>query len=389
MRIKCLLLGIVCLFQFVVHATSTRTAEDILGQKEVKNYQYIFASSTSIKAVVLDMSFGDKKFEISTKDREILKKATVFQVDLVFTDFPKGEDLKQLNLTRIKALESIQRSLVSDSRIRWRIYRQMACKSESEAKTFFHGLVIHYKPYQGKEAIGAELKGYDRLLPPDSLIKDPELLRKRLPDSTIFKVLERKKEWKNMTVVADLTGSMFPYTSQLTLWFKLKLKDSRVNDVVFFNDGDMKTTSEKVIGETGGIYFGKATDYETVRKLAIETVSHGGGGDGPENDIEALIKAEEKTDKENEMILIADNWAPIKDFVLMKELTRPVHIILCGAYRGINIEYLELALRTGGSVHTMEEDLEDLIDLNEGETFEFMRKKYTILGGRIVPVTGT
>jgi hypothetical protein len=209
-------------------------------------------------------------------------------------------------------------------------------------------------------------------------------LRKSLPDSTIFRVLERNKQWKKMAVVADLTGSMSPYTAQLVLWFKLKTKDQRIQDLVFFNDGDKTPDSKKVIGRTGGIYHGKGNNYKQVRELALTTIEGGCGGDAPENNCEALLFALKNAPDAEEYILIADNLAPIKDAVLMNQIHKPIRIILCGTSYGINLQYLNLARKTGGSVHTMESDLVDLIKMNEGEKFTFMKQKFTIQNGVIV-----
>jgi len=42
---------------------------------------------------------------------------------------------------------------------------------------------------------------------------------------------------------------------------------------------------------------------------------------------------------------------------------------------------LELAYKTGGSLHTMEEDLENLINLNNGSVIEFAGSKFQVING--------
>ena len=222
--------------------------------------------------------------------------------------------------------------------------------------------------------------------PESSMITDLKKTRKSLPDSSIFRILERKTEWANMTIVADLTGSMSPYTTQLVLWFKLKANDKRVKDLVFFNDGDSTPHNKKILGHTGGIYYSKAVNYDSIRALALKTIFAGGGGDGPENNIEALLYAIDKSPKANDIIMVADNTAPVKDISLLYALKKPIHIILCGTSYGINPQYLTIARQTGGSIHTMEKDLEDLVKKNEGESFEFLGEKFTIIGGVVVKV---
>jgi hypothetical protein len=367
---------------FSSFATEIRTATEIVGQVEIQRPRYLL-KTTSLKAEVFNMPFGES-YLISEKDKLFLKTADVRQIDLVFTDYPKGQDLKKLNLNRIKEVESWRKSLVSDYDITWKIIRQTDCKNEAEAKTMFHGIVIHYKGPQTEEDRLMEIAVTSKYLPLEEDIKDPIKLRKSLPDSTIFKVFERNKNWKNMAVVADMTGSMAPYTAQLVLWFKLKVNDHRIQDLIFFNDGDSTPNSKKVIGSTGGIYHDKGNNYKQVRELAMKTIRAGCGGDAPENDCEALLYAYKVAPKASEYILIADNLAPIKDIVLLEKLNKPVRIILCGTGYGISAEYLNLARKTGGSVHTMEADLENLIKKSEGEKFTFMNQKYRIEKGVIV-----
>ena len=361
--------------------SAERTPADILNQKEIKRQRYILRTEM-LDVIVLNMTYGDN-YIVSEYDKIKLKDAEVQLVELIFSDFPKDLDLKGLNLRRIKVVESLRKSIVTDKTIQWRIIRQTDCKNEAEAKTLFHGIIIHYKPYQSEEEKKKELERVTSFLPPESEIKDLKKARNSLSDSTIFRVFERKKNWNDMTVVADLTGSMAPYTAQLTLWFKLHEKDHHIDQVVFFNDGDTKEDDKKEIGKTGGIYDSEDLNYETVRQLALKTINSGCGGDVPENNIEALLHAQKKYAKSKEFIMIADNSANVKDLILLKELKIPVRIILCGTGYGINLDYLTIAYQTGGSVHTMEKDLEDLIKLKEGQTFDFMGQTFVIKDGKI------
>ena len=365
-------------------AIELRTPEEIIEQREQQRPRYILKTEM-LDVMVLGMSYGES-YVISELDKKILKSADVRRIDLVFTDYPKGQDLKKLNLERVKMLAGLRKSLVSDINVNWNIIRQMGCNNEAEAKTMFHGIIIHYKGEQNEEDRLLELRSVNTFLPEESELGNIKECRKNLRDSSIIKILERNKKWKNIAVTADLTGSMAPYTAQLVLWFKLKTSDQRIKELVFFNDGDMKPDHSKVVGSTGGIYHEKAANYNQVRKLALTTIQNGCGGDGPENDIEALYYTMQNTENIDEYILIADNSAPVKDFSLLHKLDKPVRIILCGTYYGINPQYLEIALKTGGSVHTMESDLEDLIQKKEGEEFTFMREKFRIQNGSVVPV---
>lgn len=368
-----------------------RTADDILAQREQSRPVYLLKTGM-MKAVVLNMSYGNTDV-ISETDRKLLSEVQVIGVDLVYSDFPKGADFTAINKTRIQKVLGLRKSLVTDRDIPWKVIRQTSCTNEEEAKVLFHGVVIHYLPKQDEETIARDIS-YLGGLPRtgDSLklrVNKDRPYGVKLADSTIIKVLERNKEWKDMLIVADMTGSMSPYTTELLVWFQLKMKDKRVKQVVFFNDGDMKADRDKVVGRIGGIYLAKGTTYEDILAAAEKTISHGGGGDGPENNCEALLRGIEAAPEAKEIILIADNFAPIKDIALIGTIQHPVHIILCGTEsHPVLLDYLELARVTGGSVHTMKDDLVNLSKLHEGETVKINGTTYKIVGGVFVRTTG-
>ena len=64
--------------------------------------------------------------------------------------------------------------------------------------------------------------------------------------------------------------------------------------------------------------------------------------------------------------------------MLSVKLDRPIRILLCGVTSIINPMYLNLARRTGGSIHLIEEDLVDLAALNEGAILEVNDYKYLV-----------
>lgn len=206
-------------------------------------------------------------------------------------------------------------------------------------------------------------------------------------DSTVTAVLDRKKnEWKDMLVLGDLTGSMAPYSSQLFMWYKMNMMTKPVKYFVFFNDGDMKGWNEKHPGSTGGLYYTSGATFEEVMSTAQQTMTNGSGGDLPENNVEAAIAGLEKCSDCDAVIMIADNWATPRDLELAYKIKKPLKIILCGASRGINIEYLNLARATGGSVHLMEQDLESLASMLEGETITVRNITYQLRSGKLVAV---
>ncbi|MDX5320942.1 MAG: hypothetical protein LPK45_07535 [Bacteroidota bacterium] len=210
-------------------------------------------------------------------------------------------------------------------------------------------------------------------------------------DSTVTQVLDRKmKDWKKAVVVTDVTGSMYPYVLQLQVWMRLNFHATDCRHFAFFNDGDTKMDRFKRIGKVGGIYLTKADNFTAMDLKCKEAMRGGGGGDGQENDIEAMLAAINKFPECKEIILIADNYAPVRDMVLLSRLNKPVHIILCGTQAGyINVEYLQIAHKTGGSIHTIEQDIDDLTKLSEGAELEISGHRYKIIKGKFELIRGT
>ncbi|UKN01200.1 hypothetical protein K6119_15830 [Paracrocinitomix mangrovi] len=196
-------------------------------------------------------------------------------------------------------------------------------------------------------------------------------------------VFKRHPDWQNSLVVMDVTGSMSPYIAKTMAWVKATQDSSQVEAFTFFNDGDMKSDRYKVTGHVGGIYGARNTAFKPVYNTMLETMRKGGGGDCPENNIEATIKAMDDFPGCDEVIMVADNWATPRDLSYVRELRKPVHVIVCGGTAGINLAYIQLALDTGGSIHTIENDL-DSRDIKAGESFRVGKFYYGIVKGRVV-----
>ncbi|MFN8299915.1 MAG: hypothetical protein U0T75_12475 [Chitinophagales bacterium] len=206
-----------------------------------------------------------------------------------------------------------------------------------------------------------------------------------MPDSAVLKVFSRHQEWKDKLILTDVTGSMAPYSAQLLVWYKLREGMEDVKRFEFFNDGDNKPDYAKRIGSTGGIYFSPGDKgYSMMERTVRSAMKSGSGGDTPENNIEALLKGIENCPECRDIVMIADNMAPVKDMGLLKEVKRPVKIILCGASNGYyNTDYLEIARQTGGSVHTLEADITDLAKLTEGQQLVIGNSTYQVIMGKL------
>ncbi len=193
------------------------------------------------------------------------------------------------------------------------------------------------------------------------LIKRYEVFKQ---DNTVIKILNRNN-WKNSLVVADWTGSMYSYGSQVLAWYIYNQQSDKIKYLTLFNDGDNKPNKQKKMGETGGIYHSTVNNIERIAQLYYLVSIKGTGGDGPENDIEALLAGMRQFPNYDDLILIADNYACVRDMQLLDSIKKPVHVIACGYHPmvGINPQLVEIAQKTNGSLHTLEMDMDDMKDV--------------------------
>lgn len=203
----------------------------------------------------------------------------------------------------------------------------------------------------------------------------------RIKDSTIFLVFKRNS-WKGMLMIVDMTGSMFPYIGQLLVWYKQNFESDRIKHYVLFNDGDNVADDKKPIGNTGGVHMFDAKDFRKLKKDIEDVRKMGEGGDDPENDLEAVMKSLQTYRDCKEIVLLADD-SPVRDMNLLKRIKKPVHVVLCGTAKGINPEYLKIALLTKGSIHTQHDDL-NMKTLKDGQEFTLDNDIFRLNGNEFI-----
>ncbi|MDX2284380.1 MAG: hypothetical protein NW241_09470 [Bacteroidia bacterium] len=280
-----------------------------------------------------------------------------YEIDLVFTKYPRDLTAWRTNYyellnERLRALFALDSSLRAPG-IRWNLVLQTQCETEEDAKRYFHGFVIKYRPRQVRFL--EEVRNFDEL----KLMLSGQATTR---DSTVTRVLDRHPEWGRMLVVMDWTGSMYKFGAQVVIWHKInQLRDpDRIAHLVFFNDGDSKSTWMKETGKTGGIYRARSTGLDEVVATMQLVMRRGNGGDAPENDLEALLTSIQNLDGFDEVVLIADNKSDVRDMALLEHIRRPVRIILCDV-RGLpHAHYVQIAKATGGSLHTISKDIQYL-----------------------------
>ena len=204
-------------------------------------------------------------------------------------------------------------------------------------------------------------------------------------DSVFTTVMDRNTHWKNKLIILDVTGSMRPYTDQVRMWYELNYSTKDSIQFVLFNDGDGLPDDWKVIGKTGGIHYCTYCDIKTFSNTLNDARYSGNGGDGPENDLEATIAAINNCTNYTDIILVVDNYSPVRDIELLKLINKPVKIILCGAKnRYVHTDYLDIAYHTNGSVHTIEDDIVDIGNTIEGVKIKIGKHYYILTKGKFV-----
>jgi hypothetical protein len=340
----------------------------------------VYTADTTRDFVMIEQGYAQAR-PIPESQTYAWKTRRVSRVDLVFTRYPHDLNAwrsryQQLLQTRLDALAAADSNLFGRSDITWNYVLQTQCRSEAEARQLFHGFVIYTEEIPATFSPEAS----PTLHQVEAIVRG----RESLEDSTAFSALERnKKKWKNMLVVMDWTGSMYAYGASVVLWHSLNLRQDGILHFVFFNDGDAKSTDKKVKGQTGGIYKARTRDIDTVLLKMEQVMRNGHGGDGPENDVEAILMGITRIKHFEEVVLIADNRSSVRDLSLAHKINRPVRIILCGVddIHPVHEDYLTLARVTGGSIHTIESDIEDLARVAEGETITIRGQKYRLSGG--------
>lgn len=182
-------------------------------------------------------------------------------------------------------------------------------------------------------------------------------------DSTSYRVLDRNlHRWPEAVIVCDLTTSMYPYSTQLFAWFKKHTKHAPVQGIVFFTDCDSLGRQTSPSGPPGQMFVTRPGEFSGTLPVLLEAARNTvANGDGAENDVEALLFAQKMFPTARHLVLVADNGSPVKDMPLLGGVNRPVHVVLCGtpldSTKPFQADYYELAKRTGGSLHTLEDDL--------------------------------
>lgn len=343
-------------------------------------------------------------FSSSEIEKVSLPEGQLFAIELFYTSYKLSSDFKQspLNKKRWDRLYEMYPQF-QDSEIHRVETRQTQPVKIEEARMAFHGFKLHYVVADDPSGVENDLKYLGDLVEekrfPNHIITedgssyrkyDPEIDKLRLqpkmyfPDTAVLHILKRNaSRWKEILMVADMTGSMRYHTGQVLMWMNKWYRTKQLLAFTFFNDGDGKLTEEKRIGQTGGLYEGLALSYEWIAKQAKACISNRGANDVLENDLEAVLFGMEKFPQAEDVVLVVDNRSNFRDQSLVEKINRPLKIILCNTAYGINLNYLNLALSCRGSVHLKAGDI-DMAHVKEGFQFIHNKQIYKIKNGVFV-----
>lgn len=204
-----------------------------------------------------------------------------------------------------------------------------------------------------------------------------------------FKMLTSKKWSPKTTVVMDVTGSMGPYMAQVLLWMKHSPEIPKQGRFIFFNDGDNMPDELKKTGSTGGLYAVTSQSFDSVKSVMTRAMSNGQGGDGPENDIEALMEAQKKWPETDTLLLIADNEAPVKDLSLLKNIKKPVTVMICGATISTNPHLFMIAKETGGRLMIGNAIINNLKSFKNGDLVTLDGDQWKFKDSVFLKISGT
>jgi len=381
---------------------------------EMANSNVVFVDEINLKELkpnqlAISMPFA-KELILNPEQKKALEEKAILKIELVYTKYRTSSTFNQkaLNKKRLIELKALTPFLFEFPLWNFELISQTNGESRTECGQMFHGFIFTFRPNSSKKTLDKEAAYLERLMsqmtttdsiksgtnklelvadiktrwddrigyvhdtiwkeeepiPPPDFFYDHTLYK----DSTVLNSFSRNKNWNNFIVVTDVTGSMSPYIAQVFVWLKEQAQNKKAKAFVFFNDGDDKPSRKKRPLETGGVYLINNGTIDSVMAMAALCMRSGsGGGESMENDIEAMMDAEKQYPKTSEIILVADNKETMRDHKYLEKVKRPVHVILCGADHRVNIQYLNLARKTKGSIHTKEEDVFNLHEIKKGE----------------------
>lgn len=196
-----------------------------------------------------------------------------------------------------------------------------------------------------------------------------------------------KNQWKQKRIIANIDCSMYQYIDELMVWNYSNPEEQANNKYWLFNGFNYK--DPELEGHSRrGIFPVDENNVEGFFTTIDQIVNFSCRGSRLENVVEALILGAAGKTAEEDLLFIADNYSDVSDLEKLKDLHVPVHVVLTQSDYGINENYLEIAYRSGGSIHTMNVDIEaqQLKALKNGDLISIGQFSYTFYKGKFLKV---
>jgi len=408
---------------FLTPALLANQLEQLVNAKVIEQNE-VDINNLLPNQLAISMPFANQLI-LNPEQKAVLQEKVVIKIELVYTKYRTSStfDQKLLNHNRLIELKKFAPTLFENPLWDFELISQTNGNSQSECTPMFHGFIITFRPNATNNTLLQEAEYLDKVVAqlikkskidsiPDKKtfdlktrwddrigyvhdtiwkineeeqIEPPDFFynHELFKDSTVINAFNRNNSWKNFIVVTDVTGSMSPYIAQVFVWLKEQAENNEAKYFVFFNDGDAKSSGQKKPLKTEGIYGGSNKGLDAVMQKAALCMKNGsGGGEGLENDVEAILFGQEAYEDADEIILIADNYESMRDYKFLDQIKKPVRIIICGAKTRVNIEYLDLAKVTKGSVHTTKSDVFDLYSVRDNQIVTIDGQSYLFYNDR-------
>ncbi len=198
-----------------------------------------------------------------------------------------------------------------------------------------------------------------------------------------------KDQWKQKRIVANIDCSMYQYIDELMVWNFTDEAEQENNTYWLFNGFQNNSKPSDSGNDRRGIFYVPNNDIEGFCNTVDKIVNFSCGGNRLENVVEALILGAKDKSPDEELLFIADNYSDVSDLYKLKELEVPVRVLLTASEYGVNEQYLEIAYRTGGSVHTTNEDIpsEKLRSLEDGQQLHIGKYSYQFFKGKFLKIS--
>lgn len=355
--------------------------------KEVQVYN----KNTKEKSVFLKNGYASSVLQTPVPWPLKLKQYYVTEVKVIFTKYPADKNFWNTNYydllsARLQSAFLIDPQL-NDASISYSLILQTGCNSDEEAKNMLHAIEIVYEvgvkktnsnKSQQPDFIDSLYINEDSLAWVRDMAKANKFFKKsKANDTVVLKGLDFFKFRDSLLVVIDVTGSMAPYYSQVSVWAARNFSPSHY--YVLFNDGGDRTLP---LGQTGGYEEGRVQSSSALIKfLRKASGTKGNNKETAENDIEGLLVGIDHFPANRGIVLIADNMNCVRDYKLLPGVTQPVHIIPCGG-TVLNPQFLNIACYTKGEVYWMDNVVKDWDTLCNGNIFTLGEIQYRYIKGK-------